>query len=415
MPRMRYWLLGALVLPFAPAACGGRVIEQDPAADSGGDAGTGGRAGAKATGTGGSGSSGGRSATGGGSSSTGGNSTGGGGSSTGGRSTTGGSGASPSTPTAGSSPDEPSDGGAPPDEPGPDGGGPDLDVDDAGMIDCLGPIAPTRAGYVPPPGCGAPETELHDYAADESDFDEWLVGEWLACTYPTAFYSMGEVGVEITSDAEWFKLYPDGQGGVYRSDLLYEHGFVEVLDDGDYIQLNFNTAGDTTHIFVPQLAAVPLKVRLGLGFPGEYVRNDARGRCFIPGEPPDGEYSAPASCGDESELTTFPQDKTTKEALVGRWASCSGASVFSTAEVGLEIGADGEFYKLYADENGELVRGVGFDHQGWWSLPENGYVQLDLRIAGSGTNGVAVSFGENPRRLHIEAYDGPIDFDYVGP
>ena len=280
---------------------------------------------------------------------------------------------------------------------------------------CLGPLASTRESYVPPNSCAAPESNILGPVATIGELHALLLGEWLLCGATSVFGSKDEIGIELIADGQWFKLYPDGNGGVQRGQGPDRQGTFEALDNGDAVQLNLTLASGVGAITTPQFSINPRKVRLNNNgvFKADYVSNDAEGRC-APGTsgPTPGKYTPPASCALEPTLGPQPPGVDgVRAALSGRWALCNSPSTFGTRdEAGLELTTDGEFFKLYMDQNGVWVRGQGFEKQGTYSLlGSSGHVQLNLEIAGSGTVITIPQFGSSPRALRLNnngAFEG---------
>ncbi|HVJ19527.1 MAG TPA: hypothetical protein VM686_29105, partial [Polyangiaceae bacterium] len=290
-----------------------------------------------------------------------------------------------------------------PTEPSPGGGG---------TAACELAVAENRADYVAPAACGAAETELVGHAASEEELLELAVGEWLLCASPSAFGSSDEIGLELTADRSWYKLYPDGVGGVRRGSGGDEEGTFQLIDLGDYTQLDLIN-GVGTRITLPEFSSVPNKLRLDNGgvFRSDYVKNDVSGRCApLTFDPVLGSHTEPASCS--MNPTPLPTPATADEAhalLVGRWLGC-GPSEYGDGDVGLELLEDGTFYKLYPTADGSLQRGLGWEKQGRYELQDLGdYVQLDLVVAGLGTVINLPYFGEDPRAFRLD--DGGLFHD----
>jgi hypothetical protein len=261
--------------------------------------------------------------------------------------------------------------------------------------DCDLSVPETRAQYAPPPACALPETVLGGMAHDAAELQDLLPGIWLACSYPTLFNSEDEIGLEVTSDGSWYKLYSDGLGGFRRGNATGQHGAVEGLDNGGYMQVNYELGG-STYINVPEFARTPLKMRINAGLgPSTYLKNDSRGRCVQGAgrRSRGGPYTLPAACSDLTEPRA-PNRATSRSLLRGRWLSCQGSLFGTEDDVGIELGPDGHFYKLYIDAAGELYRGQGFDEEGSYELLDQAdFVQLSVTVAGSGQHFIQTRFG----------------------
>lgn len=112
-------------------------------------------------------------------------------------------------------------------------------------------------------------------------------------------------------------------------------------------------------------------------------------------------------CAPLSGRVATPTETVFRSQLIGRWKLCTTTSVFGTVEDGLEIAADGRWYKLYADGAGGLKRGSGFDHEGRWTIIDTsamngpGSFQLNLDIDGSGTVLTHPQFSQAPRGMRL--------------
>ena len=100
--------------------------------------------------------------------------------------------------------------------------------------------------------------------------------------------------------------------------------------------------------------------------------------------------------------------------LVRRWMLCSAQSVFGTSdEVGLEIASDGRWYKLTCDASGAVVRAVGFDTTGTWSLTDP-TTSDQLNLAPDGRGGAFFAFpvfSANPVMMRMDqSMDNVIDY-----
>lgn len=154
------------------------------------------------------------------------------------------------------------------------------------------------------------------------------------------------------------------------------------------------------------------------GDPASGTRPDA------PATAPDAPSSAPAAPArypvcDEAEdgVLSFTSEAAFVGAMLGTWALCDDVSVFGSSEAGLEITADGRWYKLYA-EGGKLVRGKGFDRAGRWSIIDTsgfngaGSYQLNLDVDGGGTVITHPALSGGPRKMRLNN-NGVFEADYA--
>jgi hypothetical protein len=284
---------------------------------------------------------------------------------------------------------------------------------------CLDPLGSTRESYVAPQTCTMAEANLIGSAASVDELRALMLGQWLLCGATSVFGSHDEIGLELVGNGEWFKLYPDGSGGVTRGQGPDRQGTFEALDNGDAVQVNLTLGSGLTAITTPQFSISPRKVRLNNNgvYKADYVFNNSEGRCphgSSSQEP--GKYTPPATCAQDSTPAPQPPGvEGVRAAISGRWALCNTPSTFGTKdEAGLEITTEGEFFKLYANQAGELVRGQGFEKQGTYSLIGLGSsVQLNLEIAGSGTVITIPQLGSGPRSLRLDN-NGVFEGRYVG-
>jgi hypothetical protein len=284
---------------------------------------------------------------------------------------------------------------------------------------CTEPLGSTRESYVAPSSCEAAEAIILGAAASVEELHALFFGQWLLCDATSVFGSRDEIGFELVANGQWFKLYPDGSGGVERGQGADREGTFELIDVGESVQVNLMLANGLTVIVHPQFSGRPRKVRLNNNgvYEADYVSNDSEGRC-VPGTsaPPLGKYTPPATCAQNP--TPEPQPPGVdgmRAAISGKWALCNTPSTFGTSdEGGLEITSAGEWFKLYPNPAGELVRGQGFEKQGTYSLIDlGGFVQLNLEIAGSGTVITSPQIGSTPRALRLNN-NGVFEGRYVG-
>ena len=272
---------------------------------------------------------------------------------------------------------------------------------------CNDDLAANRGDYTPPIACRSNPTEVIGFATTNEQFMSLIVGEWLLCDSPSAFGTTDEIGIEIAADMTWYKLYPDGHGGIVRGTGDDQHGLYDTVALGDHVQLDLNEVSGGTLVTAPQFAGDPSEVRLnneGIGI-ADYIKNDSSGRCnpSLP-HPPLGMYSPPAACAEMSPPVSAPSAVADASALlVGKWLSCDGASVFcSSNDIGLEFDADGTFYKLYVLADGTITRLQGWQRYGAYSLMDFGFIQLEMDVYGSGMVYSTLQFGDNPRTLALD-------------
>ena len=264
--------------------------------------------------------------------------------------------------------------------------------------------------YEGPKSCGLGESDVVGMAFDAAELDQLLIGQWLLCGSPSSFGTSDEVGLEITELGTWYKLYLDGSGGLVRGSAPNQHGVVHELDNGGYMQVDFEMAASGAYQTLPQFSRVPLKMRLDeFGSAPDYVKNDARGRCPdaapIPALDP---YTPPIDCALEPIPSVMPRNLAQAQAaLRGRWLSCDGSAFGSGGDVGFELAADDSLHLIYPDAQGSLYAGTGFGREGTHQILAPGdSVQLDATLYGKGTRIFSPIFKDEPRGLLLGDFEG---------
>jgi hypothetical protein len=121
----------------------------------------------------------------------------------------------------------------------------------------------------------------------------------------------------------------------------------------------------------------------------------------------------------ETPLTPAPQSlHSFQQLIVRRWLLCGQTSTFGTTEAGLDIAADGSWYKLVSGADGSIERATGFDRQGTWEIIDTSAMngkptfQLNLSIFGSGTVIVTPQFAADPLKTRLNN-NGVFVADYL--
>jgi hypothetical protein len=107
-----------------------------------------------------------------------------------------------------------------------------------------------------------------------SDVLAAMTGRWLLCGDESVFAADGgDVGLEISADNHWYKLFPAQGGATIRGAGFDEEGTWTSLDLGDHFQVNFEIFGSGTVITAPVFASTPRAMRLNNNgvFVGNYV------------------------------------------------------------------------------------------------------------------------------------------------
>jgi hypothetical protein len=130
--------------------------------------------------------------------------------------------------------------------------------------------------------------------------------------------------------------------------------------------------------------------------------------------PPDPRPDVPSTPGSKEELCaavekTAPYPATQalfRQQLFRTWLLCSKPSIFgSSDEAGLEIAADGRWYKVFTQSDGTLQRGVDLN-QGTWEIIDtsamNGQPSFQLNLSTTlGTVIVHPEFSVAPLKMHV--------------
>lgn len=131
------------------------------------------------------------------------------------------------------------------------------------------------------PSCGRPASALCAQnptgavaLTSMSDLLADMTGRWLLCGNESVFATDGgDVGLEITADNHWYKLFPAQGAATIRGAGFDEEGTWTALDLGDHFQVNFEIFGSGTVITAPVFASTPRAMRLNNNgvFVGNYV------------------------------------------------------------------------------------------------------------------------------------------------
>jgi hypothetical protein len=111
-----------------------------------------------------------------------------------------------------------------------------------------------------------------------SDLVAAMVGSWLLCGQESVFANNGgDVGLEITADNHWYKLFAAQGAATIRGAGFDEEGTWAALDLGDHFQVNFNIFGSGFITTAPAFASTPRAMRLDNNgvFVGTYVVDPA--------------------------------------------------------------------------------------------------------------------------------------------
>lgn len=246
--------------------------------------------------------------------------------------------------------------------------------------------------------------------ASVAQTESLLVGTWIQCEgEPLPLPPGDNVGIQFDADGTYYRVY-EVDGSLVRTAGLLEQGTWRVIDTTDMngpgsYQLNLTTLGSGTWMSFPEFFGTPTQLL--------HVGESA---AFVPwtGAPPtDG---VPPGIGEgPCGLPTDPVDLTSvaqvEQLLVNTWVRCGDDSALGPVlpgEVGLEMAADGRFYRLYDDGQGGLIRASGDGQEGTWTILDTtdangpGWYQLNL----AQRQGTAVG--------HVVVLQQPTHFRFLG-
>jgi hypothetical protein len=234
-----------------------------------------------------------------------------------------------------------------------------------------------------------------------------MTGRWLLCGNESAFaVDGGDIGLEITADNHWYKLYAAEGAATVRGAGFDEEGTWEAIDLGDHIQVNFAIFGSGTVITAPVFASTPRAMRLDNNgvFRGDYV--------IDPTVPTGDVRCAPKADLTRSGACTPPADTLiqacTIDQIFGRWSRCGGSMPGAPPHDGIELAANGSFFFLHADPSGGLVRGSSDTDSGTAMTSASSQCGANFTFttrAGAYILSTSVIYQSTPRQLWI--YTGP--------
>jgi hypothetical protein len=247
-----------------------------------------------------------------------------------------------------------------------------------------------------------------------------ISGRWLLCSTHESVFGVdgGDVGLEITPDHHWYKLFPAQGGATVRGAGFDEEG---TWTSEGVNQLNLQIFGSGTVITSPALATTPRAMRLDNNgvYRGTYV--------IDPSVPAGGsrcakgvDLSRSGACTPPPDTTTICKDDPSPLAL-GRWSRCGGTMPGAPAHDGIEFAADGTFYFLHQGPGGGLVRGTADTDHGMVGFQPGILCELNISLqTPSGTSWMsAATFRDvSPRQMWIYTspeWGDPDRYTFVGP
>ena len=105
----------------------------------------------------------------------------------------------------------------------------------------------------------------------------------------------------------------------------------------------------------------------------------------------------------EGPLHPYTQVADFNTLVVGAWWHCSGPKIFANEQAGIEFDADGSYFFLADDGNGNPVKLTGFGNQGTWDGSQEGNsVQFNIHPASNSGTGGYPTFEDGPRRFAMD-------------
>ncbi len=256
--------------------------------------------------------------------------------------------------------------------------------------------------------------------------EELVTGVWIRCA-GVSFLGMeaGEVGIEIASDGRWFLLYEAADGSLIRTEGVDHEGMWSVQGYPGNYEFDVGVLGRGGEGSHPVFFASPSRSMRLLTMIG-----DADYQIW-PGDPP--VTGAPPGRGSDCGVITDQVTPTSAEQavglLVGSWTLCGGFPPGEPAtwtsmlgpriegEVGLEMTADGGYYRLVRQPGGAVARAQGTGMEGRWTawLNDLGTIQVDIEILGVGTGGFMPKFFGSPTAIRIDGGQSVADYVRTAP
>jgi hypothetical protein len=259
-----------------------------------------------------------------------------------------------------------------------------------------------------------------------SDLLPAMVGRWLLCGHESVFaVDGGDIGLEITADQHWYKLFTAQGAATIRGAGVDEEGTWTALDLGDHIQVNFQILGSGTVITAPVFASTPRAMSLDNNgvFVGNYVIDPTvpTGSVRCPAQPDptrSGDCTPPADTLIEQTACTNTEaiDQT-----LGRWSRCGGSMTGAPPHDGIELTADGSFYFLHRDAMDVLIRSSSDANRGTVQVVAGPQCRANISInilAGASIESGTALYQSTPRQLWIYTspdWGDPERYTFVSP
>ena len=229
----------------------------------------------------------------------------------------------------------------------------------------------------------------------------------------------GDIGLEITPDHHFYKLYAAQGGATIRGAGAGEEGTWSLVD---LRQVNFQVTGvEYGGVYtLPVLTSAPRTIYLDNNgvFRGTYVIDPSvptgTSRC-----PKQVDLTRTGACTPPAVMMPVCSNDNPGGLALGRWSRCGGTMPGAPAHDGIEFAADGTFSFLHLDPTGALARGTAATDHGTASFDPGCQLTTRLQTV-SGATWLSDSdfFDTSPRQLWIytEPESGdPERYTFVGP
>jgi hypothetical protein len=135
-------------------------------------------------------------------------------------------------------------------------------------------------------------------------------------------------------------------------------------------------------------------------------------------DPPITDPSAGACDAPQGPLHHYTTVAEVETLVVGQWRHCSGPTLGTADQAGIEFVDDHKFFALVDDSDGNLVRMTGFGSEGTWRADQEGdWVQLSCYTPTLGGNGGQPEFEDAPSRfaVRLDTGNAPVVYVRTGP
>jgi hypothetical protein len=240
-----------------------------------------------------------------------------------------------------------------------------------------------------------------------------FAGVWVQCsdTSPLGEGGATEVGLEITTGGTWYRVHRAADGALTRGHGVGQEGSVRVfVPSGEDplavdVQLDLVDLAGYYRIVRATRWATPAVLTLA-----DTMSPTVGGFVRWEGAPPtDGTPAALAEgCPAATDAVSPVDAADAGSRLTETWIRCSPNGIMPAGwgppEVGIELTADGSWYRVVRGDDGRAVRGTGPSDTGSYSVETQGTALiLKFMVPGAMLPAQAVLFDE-PRLLYVVAY-----------